>query len=436
MAGNTVKLTFVGDSTSLDRSFKKVGAEAESVSHQLKDVSGQAKALKTTMRGAGDAAQLFGGQLGANALQAGYALAAVKDLTKGLAGLRISSVLAATGIGAVVAAIATAGVSLAAHIDHTSMANEVSRTFNDSNYYLAAGISTLTAKIPWLGAATDSWRDKADAASQAAHGWTDELGRLEVQAINTGNAAGVANSKVAAMTAKNSAFGPYKTGYKFDSNNPGYQDLVYSRIMMPPKASAAAATKIRGAGNTIADAAKAAAEKIKQARKSLADAMGGIVKALAGQLSAKDADTAGTLEHQLNGTFALEGGQRGASLLEKLKKQAKDTKKLARDLKALAKMGLDKGLLSQLVAGGLDSLPAAEELLRGGKADINTANVLNAQIQGNAGNIAVAEANRNLNKSARAQVDINIQGGDGDLAKLLAKWIRNNGAASLGLKAA
>lgn len=436
--GSTVKLTFVGDSTSLEKANARVIASSESVSGRLKETSVQAKHMRETLRGAGDAATVFGGQMGATAIQAGYGLSAIKDLTRGVAGLARGMSAAKLVAGGFIGAILAAGVALSAHIDHTNAMNEVNRTAADTTDTVTGSLQFLTQKIPGVNSLMNKARGVTRGWSDDAHGLTNALWGLEVQAINTGNAAGVANAKVRELQSKNSAFGPYKTGYQFDTNNPGYQDMEYKRIMTPPKPAGGGSGSgggggggaIRSAGKSAVDAAKEAAANLRQARTSVAQAMGGILAAFAGHLEAGDA---GTSVHQLNGTMALEGG---VSLIDKLRKQAADTKRLAADLRSLSKMGLSKGLLSDLVAGGLGSLGAADELLAGGARSVSTANSLNASIGKSGQSIAAGEVNRNLTKKDRVQIDINVTGGEDALKKLIRKWIRTDGANSYGLQAA
>lgn len=447
MAGqsNTVTLTFAANTKPLADGLHQVdsslgGVQAhlaqastssQQLGHELETAGRNAKSTAVLMRGMGSASVLMGGQVGVATQDMILAATATKELTHGMGGLigRVGVLrLSLAGL-----AIAGAAVAVSATDQNHGWSNLKEDGFKPAAIQLSI-LNNVVQKAPghlgFLGAALDSATDKLRIHSGWAGTAAGDLARLAAQADATAKALyALRNQPHDVVTEGGSA------ANLLDNGGMALAELQGASYIEPAKIKKAGGAGL-SAAERLARAAKEAAAKLAQARDAVASAMGGIVQALAGKLSAKDADTAGTLEHQLNGTFALEGGKRGATLLEKLRKQAKDTKLLAKDLQQLAKMGLDKGLLSQLVAGGLDSLPAAEELLRGGKADINTANVLNSQIQGRAGSIAVAEASRNLGKKERAQVDINIKGGEGDLAKLLAKWIRNNGAASLGLKAA
>jgi hypothetical protein len=80
-----------------------------------------------------------------------------------------------------------------------------------------------------------------------------------------------------------------------------------------------------------------------------------------------------------------------------------------------------------LVAGGLDSLPAAEDLLKGGKAEIGQANYYAGRINVRSNTIAAEETARDLTKADKKELHINVSGGDADLVKLVRKWVRNNG---------
>lgn len=430
-ANPTVKVVFAADSAQLEAANKRVIASADSVSHHLKDTATQAKYMKTSLTGAATAAQLFGGEMGQTAVNAGYALVAVKDLTKGVGGLVKGMSGAKLATGGFIAAIAAAGVAVSAHIDHTSALNEVERTGADVAYYGAAALSTLTAKVPVLGGWFDKLRDKTDYLSQSLH----NMGQAAYDAsLQAAQAALVANG-LGVGAEEGSEWDP---SVSLAPGTAAYQRLQASadsiKTLKAPKASGggggSAGSSIKSMANDVAQAAKEAAQKLKQARASVASAVGSIVQALAGHLEAGDP-----------GQSLMVGGKllsasKGTSLIDKLRKQADDTKHLATDLKKLAKMGLSKGLLSDLVAGGLDSLPAADELLRGGKSTISTANSLNASITASGTSIASAEVTRNLTKKDLGTIKVDLTGAESDVKKMFRKWLRTDGANSFGLAAA
>lgn len=103
-------------------------------------------------------------------------------------------------------------------------------------------------------------------------------------------------------------------------------------------------------------------------------------------------DTSANIVSALAGSLNAPGDN--GSVIAQLMKQAADTKKLKGVIAGLAKLGLKKDLLSGLVSGGLASIPAAMELLQGGKGAVHTANRLDNSINANARAIGNAEAFR------------------------------------------
>lgn len=438
MAGSnpTVKVVFAGDSASLEAAQKRVAAGASAVSHQLKDTAAQAKYMKTSLAGAGNAAALFGGSLGNTAVNAGYALVAVKDLGKGLGGLtahygalRLSvlGVTAALAVGAVAATQNKTGLA--------NLGNDAARPLATQLTHVDDIVQKLPNHLGFLGSITDSVTNKF--RSMAGQSLTTR-GQLEAMAASADNAAAalgrMANAQRAAGT------------YGIADANPGGDAFVDQSALdmmeldpaklkaqyFPTKSSGGGggASAVKSQANAVAQAAKDAAQKLKQARASVASAMGGILSALAGHLEAGDP-----------GASLLVGGNmlsasKGTGLLDKLRKQADDTKHLADDLKKLSHMGLSKGLLSDLVAGGLGSLGAADELLKGGKSSVSTANSLNASITSSGTQIAAGEVNRNLTTKDWGTLKVDVTGGEDALKKMFRKWLRTDGANSFGLAAA
>lgn len=422
-ASPTVKVVFAGDSASLEAANKRVIASSETVSHRLKDVSSSAKSMKTTMRGAGDAAQIFGGQLGATAVTAGYALASVKDLTKGVAGLTV-------GLGAAGAAVVgVAGVVGFLTLDWLKNAEGI-QTWGefgkDATAGLATGLAAVTSWIPGLSSGTADLAAKANNWADANNNVAASYHNIFLQASLAAQFGGTTDDPDGAFTSA-ASLQPGTVAMQRLQND---ADTIAARSARSSSRSGSVGGSVKSAANSVAQAAKEAATKLKQARASVASAVGGIVSALAGHLEAGDP-----------GASLLVGGKllsasNGTSLIDKLRKQAADTKHFADDLKKLAKLGLDKGLLSDLVAGGLGSLGAADELLRGGRGDIKTANSLNASITASGTGIASAEVTRNLTKKDLGTIKIDLTGAESDVKKMFRKWLRTDGANSFGLAAA
>lgn len=412
---NTVKLTFVADTTSFDRGTRDAAANAEDLTHSLKDVSAQAKSTKTIMKGAGDAAQLFGGDLGNTAVQAGYALASIKDLTKGTAGLAKSMGAAKLATFGVIAAIATAGVAVAAHIDHTSMMNEVYRTAADTADTVVGSVQFLTQKIPGLSSVMDSARHTTRGWSDDAHGLTNEL-----------------LSQTDAMKKLHEA-----SLFMAPDANPGgdaFADVGQVDVILAQQASnviqgsSSVAKAVKSGGSSVNKAIDDAAQKAKAKIdnwQSVLDKFRGIGKGIADSL-------APTLIAGDQGLLLF----KGPSLLDKLNQQLRDTLHLQKDLAALKKQGLSGDLIGQLTAGGLSSLPAADELLASGRGGISAVNRTAGAITAAGGTIASNEAQRQFNAQKNVTVKIDVSGGESDFKKMFRKWIRIDGAASLGLKAA
>lgn len=448
MASNSkITLTIAGDASGVQRALKQtevagqqageaVSKSSKEAGEALEGMGRQARGTREILRGLGDASMLVGGQEGQMATQALFAASAFKDLARGSGELVKTLGFAKIAVGGVIAAIATGGAVVAAHIDHTSTMNEVQRTAADSAYYLADGLNFVTQGIPGLGGAMGWLKGKTDDWSKSAHGMAsgaDEASaaanRLMYQLINTGNAAAYSNAQVAAAQAKQSVYGPYKTGYKFDTNNPGYQELTYEAFMQGSKGPAAGGG---GGGGTAAKASTAAADALKATLskwQGIADSFSNIAKGIADSLGPK-------LVAGVASPLML---AKGTSVLDSLKKQLADTIHLKKDLAALSKAGLDSGLLEQLTAGGLDSLPAADEILAGGKSGVGAINKVAGKIGGNANSIAGADAARQFADSLKKPIKVTLsvgKGGDDVLDKWLQKALKTKGAKFYGLKAA
>ncbi len=138
---NTVTLTFAANTQPLRQGFQQVqegAAKAEADlngvsarSHELgtalQEAGRQGRASREILRGVGDAAMFMGGGEGQAISQTVFLAGAMKDLTRGSGELIKSLGLVKLATGGIIAAIATAGVAVSAHIDHTGMLNEVER---------------------------------------------------------------------------------------------------------------------------------------------------------------------------------------------------------------------------------------------------------------------------------------------------------------------
>ena len=426
-AGNKVTLTFAGDASLLDRTYNQVQAGGRALEESSKDVAGgltevsrTAKGTKEVIRGLGDATVLLGGQLGSTANQALAMTQATFALSKGSAELAKSLGLVKLATGGVILAIATAGAALAAHIDHTSILNEANRTAADSAYYLSDGLNFLGQKIPGVGGALGWLKGKTDAWSQSAHGMTNAADEAAAALQNM--------IKFENQSRVNGTFG-------IADQNPGGDAFVDQNALdnmeLDPKklaaqynaasirssagSSAKAATAAASATKAALDAARQAAEKSLSDWQSTLDKYRNIAKGVADAFAPK-------LEAADKGLVLFPG----KSALDKLKEQLQQTLKLKQDIAKLTKAGLDSSLLTQIVNGGLDSLPLADQLLASGKGGIRSINSTAAQISTPAGSIAGSEAQREYNQAKTQTLKVDVSGGDGDLKKLIRKWLKTD----------
>lgn len=442
MASNSkITLTIAGDATGVQRALKQtdeaaaqastaVSKSSKHISESLEDVGRTAKGSKEIVRGLGDATAVMGGEMGLAAQNIGLTLMATRSLAKGTGSLIGSLGLLRVGlIGAALAGTAY----VVSQEDGNGATGKLKTAVDDVNYALATNINFVTQGIPLIGSLTGKWKNHADVTSAAAHNadtLTSAESRLMYQFINTGNAAGYANKQIAAARAAQSAYGPYKTGYQFDTNNPGYQDLTYEAFMK----GSAKIPKIGGGGggSTAAKASTAAADALAATLskwQGIADQFSNVAKGIADSLGPK-------LVAGIASPLML---AKGTSVLDNLKKQLADTIHLKKDLASLSKMGLDSGLLEQLTAGGLDSLPAADEILAGGESGIGAINKVAGKIGGNANSIAGADAARQFADSLKKPIKVELhvgKGGDDVLDKWLQKALKTKGAKFYGLKAA
>lgn len=432
MAGqNKVTLTIAGDASGLEKAAAQSSRAMAGTAHsagdlekQLEETGRAARGTKELLRGAGDAASLFGGELGNTAIQAGFAVGAVKDLSRGSAALAKSLGVVRIATGGLALGIAALGAGIAAHIDHTNVMNEVNRTAADTVDTVTGSVQFLTQGIPFLNSAMDKARGVTRGWSDDAHGLgenalfaADALKRLaaahEASLFQAPDQNPGGDAIFTTADAQEIAIETYREA------TPGYKErtLAESGLFDTKKSIGGG---VRSAANDAAQAAKEAAQKLADAKKTVEQAVLGLAKAFTPQLSLDPA----------SGGFSRLGttqGGSGGGLIGNLRKQAKDTLRLRQDLEKLAKMGLDKGLLTQLVDGGLASLPAAEDLLQGGRAEVSQANYYAGKINTRANTIAAEQTARNLTKKDRQQLDINVKGGSAELVALLRKWVAGNG---------
>lgn len=429
---NTVTLTFAANTRPLQQGFKDVsegalvternlaraGESTQSLSDKLEETGRTAKGTKELMRGAGDAAFLFGGEMGGAAIQAGFLVGAIKDLSKGGAKLVPEVKAWAGSLTLLRAAGITAGAALltfAAQQEASSQgsANWAHKMAADANYALASDVHFVTQGVPLLGKLAGAWQSSADGTSKAAH-----------QMVNAADAA--RNALLALANAQRAA-GTYGIA---DANPGGDAFVDQSALDMMeldptvlrkqyldslPKASGGGG----GGGSSTLSAAMKADQSKAQATLSawqstldrFRDISKGIQESLAPKLEAGD-----------KGLLLFPG----MSLLAKLKQQLTDTLHLQKDLAQLKSAGLNGDLLGSLAAGGLGSLGAADELLAGGKSGISGVNKTAAGITKAGGTIASNEAMRQFNAQKDVKVKIDVTGGDKELLKLIRKWVRTD----------
>lgn len=428
---NTVVLTFAGDSTRLDRTFKDVQTGAENTNVALeksangfKELGVQARASREILRGAGDVAMVMGTEMGGAVTNVIMLTGGVADLGRGLGHvIPMAKELAATmGVlkFASLGVAGAAGVLSASYLAQQSAQDGVWQTAKNA----AAGLVDLSTAaethLPIVGGFFTDLQNKADAL---AGGVSSDVGSI----VNDFQRATDAAQRL--MSAKANAFatGPdvvTEGGSAADFNTADNLAQYYPTPAATARAASASARSVAAGIDKVAQAAKERLSKWQ----GIADNYSSIAKSIADSLGPK-------LDAALGNTLLLSGG--GGGITAALKKQLADTLHLKRDIAALAKAGLSGGLLQQLVAGGLDSLPAADELLAGGKGGISTVNGLASQITAAGGSIAGSEASRELGNQQKAvKVVVDIHGTQGDFEKLLRKMFKTQGPESFGLKAA
>lgn len=131
----------------------------------------------------------------------------------------------------------------------------------------------------------------------------------------------------------------------------------------------------------------------------------------------------------------LDDPSSGTSVLDGLKDQLAKTQALQRDLVLLSKNGLNKDLLGQLAAGGIASLPAAEQLAIGGKGAIGAANSYTSGLSsaGNSIGALIAQKDTGVQLTANLTTVLKVDGKT--LAEIVQKELlqkkRTSGALGL-----
>jgi hypothetical protein len=451
---NVVKLTFAGDSGSLDRTFKNVQSEAANTSVKVEEAGLSAKDMgekfesahyqlrgaQEAMRGVGDASVLMGGDLGGASLKAIAMVSVLKDLAGGLG--RLTPALDD-------AAAAEGGLAGGAEKGTSKLS-----TFGKA--LAAVGIVGIGVKLGWdLGtSAGNKLNDMLGRTPSAAEKAADAIRANTADVIGYASALGYANAEQSALLQTKAL-----TISQFHAQTaPGANDWMQGPVPLDPTgrllnstnggdsyAVDQAAKKAAAAAKSIADAASRAAST--GAARAASDAISAAANAAKQKLSDWQgiADKFSQIGQSIADSLApkLQAGDHpyaviaGTSLLDKLKKQEADTLKFKKDITALSKAGLDQGLLQQLVAGGLASIPAADELLAGGKREIGSVNSTSRQINAAAGSIAGSETSREIKAQAQqVNVSISLKGAERDFEKFLAKLFVTKGPKSFGLKAA
>jgi hypothetical protein len=444
---NKITLTIAGDSTSVERALKRTEAAAAhagtAVSKSSRDL---ANGLHETRQSAAGAASAVDGAM--------YSMRAfgleIPGVTQNVYAAALGASQLAHGAGELIpklttmaaemstlkfAAFATAGV-LGGVVIAAELGTAAGNKLND-----------MLGRTPSLAESSANAIRKATgevAAYAAALGYANANALQMTKALTTlqyHNQNGTLNDSTGYMQ------GPVPldaTGRLLNSTNGGdtyakaQSDAkkmeaaiaaARSAAMRASSAGAAAASKASSAAAQAMEAAIQAA-KDKLARwQGIADRFSGIAKGIADSLGPK-------LVAGVSSPLML---AKGTSLLDNLRKQLDDTKHLQGDLAKLSKMGLSRGLLEQLTAGGLGSLGAADELLGSGKSGVHAVNKVAGQINSAAGSIAGQDAARQLADSLKKPQVVELRvgkGGDDVLDRWLSKALKTKGPKYYGLKAA
>lgn len=426
---STVTLTFAANTKPLQQGFKDVesgAARTEQALEQaamstvnlgddLENTGRRARGSAELFRGVGDASLLMGSAAGATTQKLVLMSMVVQDLGKGAGRLLTGFGEASAGItlmGAAVAGVtATLALLGAEYVKNKEHESSWSQFTKDGLAGLSSAVGFVTQGVPVLGGEVDKLTGKLNNMADAAHSATVSLGNVFAMASYTNGQAPDTISEGGSFTAADAA----SINSQLQSNQDSINNAIISGWAKTGSAGASAASK-------ALTAIKQAAQQKLSEWQSMLDKFRGISQGIRDALSPK-----------------LEAGDKGLmlfpglSLLDKLKKQLADTLHLQRDIAALGKAGLNGDLLGSLVQGGLSSLPAADELLAGGKGEISAVNKTASGITKAGGTLAGNEAMRQLNAQKDVKVKIDVTGGENDLKKLIRKWVRVDGGGSVQL---
>lgn len=160
--------------------------------------------------------------------------------------------------------------------------------------------------------------------------------------------------------------------------DPALQNVNFATLALPKLGGGgggggAAAKVIKLTGKKLIDAF---IEGIQGNQPQLNAALGSVSDGVKAKLQAMDSLVvkAKQVAQSIAAAFAPKVSGTDVSVINQLDYQLKRTQALQRDLAALAKSGLDKSVLENLMSGGVDSLDAADQLVNGGMSAIQRAN--------------------------------------------------------------
>lgn len=434
-SNSRITLTIAGDATGVEKALLatdaaalRTGGVVAKSSHDMADslgeVSKTAKGSREVLRGLGDTAQLMGGEMGNSALQVGIALGAVRSLTKGAKEL-VPEIKVM--IGEMSTLKFTAGL-LAGTLGGVVLAWQLGTAAGNK-------LNDMLGRSPTL---FEQYRDQVLSNTRALEGYAQALGLATDSAINLAKAQTTLDFHAESSPGAGDFMqGPVPldaTGHLLNSTNGGdtYAAAAKAAAAKIDSGSRAVARSLSSGGSSVASALDAAAQKAKDklARwQGIADQFSNVAKGIQDSLGPK-------LVAGIASPLML---AKGTSVLDNLKQQLKDTLHLQKDLAQLSKMGLGNTLLESLSAGGLDSLPAADELLASGQGGVNSARKTAGKITAAGGSIAGADAARQFADSLKKPIKVELhvgKGGDDVLDKWLMKALATKGAKHYGLKAA
>lgn len=412
MAGNgIVTLEFVADTgkfvagtEQVSASSRKVEADLDNVSKATNRANYQSMVAAHGVRELAASALMLSSRMPAAAQTTALTAMAVGDLGGAFFRIAPAAQNLWAKMGALTKGVTAVGVAVAATYAAWEIGTAIGNKFNDM---LGRGESAANR-------AADALYREADAAIAAAQ-HTRELNSLVAELNYHSN-----NGQYGPNDAQIQGPVPLDThGNLLNSTNGGNSFAAAQEEHV--RRLRAVHTRTASAANALALEAKRLAEQRLQEWQSVADKYTQIAKQIQESLAPK-------IEARQEG---------GPSLIEKMRKQLLDTIQLRKDLSRLSSMHLNKDTMKTLIEGGLDSLPAAEEILRGGRVGVGAVNDLNRQINAQAFRIGSSEAQREFkNRDREVTVKFDINGGDAEFKKMFKKWIRTDGAVSFGLKAA